>query len=191
MSVMEHMRRGYRGGLTTMNTRSHRLCLWLFMAVVLAHWAEHLVQAVQIYVLAWPLPEARGLLGVPFPWLVTSEWMHYGYALVMLAGLMALLPGFTGRSRVWWQISLGIQVWHHLEHLLLLVQALAGANLAGRPAPTSLIQFLIPRVELHLLYNALVFAPMVVAVYLHARPGPDERDDMVCTCADVPAGAAR
>lgn len=171
-------------GVHTLNSRRHRLALWAFMVVVLAHWAEHVVQAVQIYVLDWPIPEARGVLGIPFPWLVTSEWMHYGYALVMLIGLFLLRPGFTGRSRSWWTAALLIQVWHHLEHLLLLVQALAGAHLAGREAPTSLIQLLIPRVELHLLYNALVFAPMVVAMYVHTHPGEDEAATMVCTCAE-------
>ena len=31
-----------------------------FMAIVLAHWAEHLTQAWQVYVLHWPRPEAGG-----------------------------------------------------------------------------------------------------------------------------------
>ncbi len=196
MTVQERVARGYRRGLDSVNTERHRTCLWLFMVVVVAHWAEHLVQAVQVYVLDWPLEEARGVLGIPFPWLVTSEWMHYGYALVMLVGLILLLPGFTGRSRTWWGISLGIQVWHHFEHLLLLVQALAGANIAGREAPTSLLQLVAPRLELHLFYNAVVFAPMVVAMYLHTRPSPAERARMVCSCArdsgaDDPEGSLR
>ncbi|RKS08162.1 hypothetical protein DFP74_3856 [Nocardiopsis sp. Huas11] len=171
-------------GIHSINARRHRPALWAFMVVVLAHWAEHVVQAIQIYVLDWPIPEARGVLGIPFPWLVTSEWMHYGYALVMLVGLILLRPGFTGRSRAWWTAALIIQVWHHLEHLLLLIQAIAGSNLAGREAPTSLIQLLIPRVELHLLYNALVFAPMVVAMYVHTHPRDDEAATMVCSCAE-------
>ncbi|MFI6094778.1 hypothetical protein ACIA8G_04450 [Lentzea sp. NPDC051213] len=139
------------------------------MVVVIAHWAEHLAQAFQIYVLGWPAHHARGALGVPFPWLVHSEWLHYGYALVMLAGLIALRPGMVGRARTWWTIALWIQVWHHCEHLLLLIQALTGENLGGRPAPTSIVQLLVPRVELHLFYNAIVFAPMVVAMILRAR----------------------
>ncbi|MGN9837146.1 hypothetical protein ACTMTI_03370 [Nonomuraea sp. H19] len=176
-----------RRWLSELNTRHHKAALTAYLVVVLAHWAEHLAQAVQIYVLGWPLREARGVLGVPFPWLVTSEWMHYGYALLMLAGLLMLRPGFSGRSRVWWNISLGIQVWHHLEHLLLLLQALTGNNLLGRPVPTSLIQLLVPRVELHLFYNAIVFAPMVVAMLLHRRPRPGERSAMRCACAAAPA----
>lgn len=174
----------WRSGMEHLNTRGHRLALWIFMVIVLAHWAEHVAQAVQIYVMDWPVPEARGVLGIPFPWLVTSEWLHYGYALIMLIGIAVLASGFTGRSRTWWRISLGIQLWHHLEHLLLLLQALSGVNLAGNDAPTSLLQLLIPRVELHLFYNAAVFAPMVVAMYLHARPDEAERRAMRCSCAD-------
>ncbi|MGW3350171.1 hypothetical protein ACWDA3_43305 [Nonomuraea rubra] len=170
-----------------LNARHHKAALGAFMVVVVAHWGEHIAQAVQVYALGWPLKEARGLLGVPFPWLVSSEWMHYGYALIMLIGLILLRGGFVGRSRTWWNVSLGIQVWHHLEHLLLLVQALAGANLLGRPAPTSLIQLLVPRMELHLFYNALVFAPMVVAVLLHRRPRVSEGAGMRCTCAVAPS----
>ncbi|MBG0829080.1 hypothetical protein HS041_15010 [Planomonospora sp. ID67723] len=172
-----------RGWLPTLNTRHHKTALGVYFVVVLAHWAEHLAQAVQIYVLGWRVPEARGVLGIPFPWLVTSEWMHYGYALVMLVGLIILRPAFTGRSRTWWNISLGIQIWHHVEHLLLLIQALSGSNLLGRPVPTSVVQLIMPRVELHLLYNALVFAPMVVAMLLHRRPRPAERSRMQCSCA--------
>ncbi|MFV2194669.1 hypothetical protein [Nocardiopsis sp. LOL_012] len=172
-----------RRAVAPLNARWHRISLRVFMVIVLAHWAEHIVQAVQIYVLAWPIPEARGLLGVPFPWLVTSEWLHYGYALIMLTGLILLLPGFGGRSRFWWQMSLLIQVWHHFEHLLLLVQTFSGAYIGGAAAPTSLVQLVIPRVELHLLYNTLVFIPMVVAMVRHTWPTERELEEMDCDCA--------
>ncbi|MDP4502112.1 hypothetical protein [Nonomuraea turcica] len=168
---------------STLNGRHHKSALTIFMVIVVAHWAEHVTQAVQVYAWGWPLSEARGVLGMPFPWLVTSEWMHYGYALLMLVGLIMLRKGFTGRSRTWWNISLGIQVWHHLEHLLLLVQKLSGVYLAGRPVPTSVLQLVLPRMELHLFYNALVFAPMVVAMLLHRHPTPAERSGASCTCA--------
>src|SRR5690606_15814894 len=141
------------GWLPRLNADYHKPALAVYLFIVVAHWAEHVAQAIQVYVLGWPLPEALGVLGIPFPWLVTSEWMHYGYALLMLVGLLMLRRGFTGRARTWWNISLAIQVWHHLEHLILLVQALAGTNLLGRPAPVSLIQLLVPRMELHLFYN--------------------------------------
>lgn len=168
---------------STLNERHHKTALGLFLVIVIAHWAEHVAQAIQIYALGWPIPEARGVLGLSFPWLVTSEWMHYGYALIMLVGLILLQPGFTGRSRTWWNIALGIQFWHHIEHLLLLIQALSGTHLAGRAVPTSVVQLVLPRVELHLFYNAVVFAPMVVAMLLHRRPPEAERTVMRCNCA--------
>lgn len=166
---------------STLNGRHHKAALTAFMVIVVGHWAEHLVQAVQVYVWGWPLSEARGVLGMPFPWLVTSEWMHYGYALLMLVGLILLRKGFTGSSRTWWNISLGIQVWHHMEHLLLLAQKISGVYLAGRPVPTSVLQLVYPRMELHLFYNAVVFAPMVVAMLLHRRAS--EHFGATCTCA--------
>jgi hypothetical protein len=154
--------------------------------IVLAHWAEHVVQAIQIWVLGWPVPEARGVLGVWFPWLVTSEALHYGYAVVMLIGLIILRPGFTGQARTWWTVALGIQVWHHFEHLLLLGQHVLGKNLAGRPVPTSVLQLEFPRVQLHLFYNAVVFVPMVVAMVLHRRPAAAGEVPAACTCATEP-----
>jgi hypothetical protein len=149
--------------------RRHRRALIIFMMVVLAHWAEHLAQAFQIYVLGWPAHHAGGVLGLALPVLVHSEWLHYGYALVMLAGLILLRHGFRGRSRTWWTVALWIQVWHHCEHLLLLVQAMTGSYLGGGKAPTSILQLIVPRVELHLFYNAIVFVPMVVAMVMHLR----------------------
>ncbi|CCH30579.1 hypothetical protein ABZ816_39820 [Actinosynnema sp. NPDC047251] len=186
--VRSHAVGGTTGLLDGLNTRWHKAALYSFMFVVIAHWAEHIAQAVQIYVLGWPAPQSRGVLGIPFPWLISSEVLHYGFALVMLVGLFALRKGFTGRSRTWWGVALGLQFWHHIEHLLLIVQSSTGANLLGRPVPTSVIQLIVPRVELHLFYNFVVFVPMVVAMVMHLRPTPAEREQMRCTCA-VPTAA--
>jgi hypothetical protein len=167
-----------------LNTDRHELALQVFMVVVLAHWAEHLLQAFQIYVLNWPVPEARGLIGYFYPWVIKSETLHYGYALIMLIGLWLLRPGFTGvEDRRWWTIALWIQFFHHFEHLLLIGQFVTGHNIAGRPVPTSLIQLWVPRVELHLFYNTIVFVPMVVAMYFHMFPRGSETSRMKCTCA--------
>lgn len=169
--------------LERINGPRHETALQVFMAIVLAHWAEHLLQAFQIYALGWRVPEARGALGHFFPSLVSSEVLHYGYALVMLAGLWLLRPGFTGiRDRRWWTIALAIQFFHHIEHFLLQGQYLLGQNLFNRPVPTSLLQLWVPRVELHLFYNTVVFIPMVVAMYFHMFP-PAETGRATCTCA--------
>lgn len=50
--------------------------LQVFVAIVLAHWVEHLGQAFEIYVLGMKVPEARGGLGLIWPWLVSSEAIH-------------------------------------------------------------------------------------------------------------------
>jgi hypothetical protein len=171
--------------MVALNHRLHRTALNAFMVVVLAHWAEHIAQAYQIWVLGWPRPKANGLLGLAFPWLVTSEWMHYGYALLMLIGLALLRPGFVGRARTWWTVALAIQFWHHIEHLLLLVQAQTGHPWFGRAVPTSLLQLIYPRVELHLFYNSIVFLPMIIAVYYHLRPSHAELGRMHCSCVPV------
>lgn len=172
------------GFLSKLNTVWHKRALQFFLFIVLAHWAEHLAQAVQIYVLKWPRPEAGGVLGLFFPWLVASEVLHYGYALVMLVGLFALRTGFTGSSRRWWNIALAIQFWHHIEHFVLQWQAITHHYWLGSPVPVSFLQMLFPksRVEIHLFYNAVVFIPMMVAMYYHAFPPVGEKH-AACSCA--------
>lgn len=166
-----------------LNTKYHKAALYAFTFIVIAHWVEHLTQAWQIYVLDWPRPQAGGAIGLAFPWLVTSEWLHYGFAVFMLIGFVLLRHGFVGRARSWWNAAMWIQVWHHFEHLLLLLQAISGSHLLGKPQVTSIAQLVFPRVELHLFYNAIVFAPMVVAMVQHMRPQPHEREQMRCGCA--------
>ncbi|MGH8840427.1 MAG: hypothetical protein ACRDVO_14415 [Jiangellaceae bacterium] len=168
---------------TFVNTEGHRTALNVFLVIVLAHWAEHIAQAIQIWVLGWPVPEARGVLGTWFPWLVTSEALHYAYAVIMLVGFILLRPGFSGQARTWWTIALGIQVWHHIEHLILLVQAQTGLYLLGNAVPTSVVQLVVPRVELHLFYNTVVFIPMIVAMVLHRRSSGAALATPTCSCA--------
>ena len=176
---------GPRVGLIEhLNTDRHELALRVFLVIVLAHWAEHLLQGFQIYVLGWPVPEARGALGLFFPWLIKSETLHYGYALVMLLGLWMLRTGFTGKvDRFWWMTAFWIQFFHHIEHGILQLQAIAGQNLFDRPVPTSLVQLWVPRVELHFFYNTIVFIPMVIAMYYHLFPPAQEETKPRCSCA--------
>jgi hypothetical protein len=152
-----------------LNSVWHRRALNLFMVIVLAHWAEHLAQAYQIYVLGWPRPKAGGVLRLFYPWLVSSELLHYGYAIVMLIGLWTLRRGFSGTSRKWWTIALVIQFWHHIEHAVLQWQALTHHYWLGSPVPVSFLQMLLPkfRVEIHLFYNTVVFIPMMIGMYYH------------------------
>ena len=172
------------GFFDKLNSVWHKRALQGFMVIVLAHWAEHLAQATQIFILGWPRPQAGGVLGLFFPWLVSSEVLHYGYALIMLIGIWTLRKGFTGTSKKWWTISLGIQFWHHIEHFVLQWQAISHHYWFGSPVPVSFLQMLFPksRVEIHLFYNAVVFVPMVIAMYYHMFP-PQGEVQAQCTCA--------
>ena len=168
--------------LEKLNSSLHEKALWLYMVIVLGHWLEHITQAFQIWVMGWPRPSSLGALGLFLPGLVESEVMHFTYALLMLGGLLIFRPGFLGRSRLWWTISLGIQGWHFIEHSILQGQALLGKFLFAADIPMSVVQFWIPRVELHLIYNAAVFIPMVVAMYYHLYPPAGEAHPP-CSCA--------
>jgi hypothetical protein len=165
-----------------LNSRWHERALQIFMGVVLLHWAEHLFQAYQIYVMHWPRPMANGLVGLWYPWLIKSEVLHYFYALFMLAGIWVLRKGFTGTARKWWTVALVIQFWHHIEHFLLIYQATTHHNFWGKPVPCSVLQLFFPRVELHLFYNTIVFIPMVIGMYYHIFPPVGEEGQAVCSC---------
>jgi len=106
-----------------LNTRWHKGALYFFGLVVAWHWLEHIVQMWQIWGEHKPKPKSLGLVGEWYPWLIKTEWLHYGFALFMLIGLAVLLPGFSGRARTFWLVALGIQVWHFIEHQILAYQA--------------------------------------------------------------------
>ena len=149
-----------------LNPRTVNAKLRIFTAVVVAHWAEHLFQVYQVYVLGWTPHMAGGLLGLVFPWLVHSELLHFSYAVLMMVGFLWLRsdmsrPGAAG----WWKTATLIQTWHLVEHTLLQVQALTHPFF-GKDVPTSIVQLWFPRVELHLFYNTIVTVPMVIALWL-------------------------
>lgn len=176
------LRGGTQTWLVSLNGRWHRGALLAFLGVVLAHWAEHVFQAYQVYVLKMAPSHAMGAVGMVYPWLVRSELLHFGYAVVMFVGLHLLRSAFVGRGARWWRIALWIQAWHLVEHTLLLVQASLGHPFWGRLVPTSVLQLLFPRLELHLFYNTVVFIPMVIGMLYHRRPTVAECDAMTCTC---------
>lgn len=181
---------GWPRFMSDLNSRLHEPALIGFMIIVFAHLAEHVVQAVQIFSLGMARPDSRGILGQFWPWLVKSEALHYGYALIMLVGLFILLPGFVGRARWWWTAALVIQFWHHIEHALLQGQAIMGRNIMGSPIPLSVAQIWVPRVELHLFYNTIVLVPMLIAMYFHMFPSKLEAAEMTCSCVKRVSPAA-
>jgi len=103
-----------------------------------------------------------------FPSMVRSEVLEYAYALLVLVGISMLRPAFSGAARQWWLLALGLQLWHYCEHFLVVMQVGTGWRLAGEPMPTSILQLLAPRVDMHEFYNAIVTIPMVVAIILRA-----------------------
>lgn len=153
--------------------------IW-FNIIVIFHLLEHIAQAVQLWAMGWNRPDCLGLLGLVFPWLMRSEGLHYAYAAFMLWGLYwfksaAVFP------YIWlWTLALHLQFWHHLEHFLLLLQASFHRNIAFFAAPVSFVQLIaqsisnqpwngqpiLPRLELHLVWNLIVFVPMVLSLFL-------------------------
>lgn len=134
--------------------------IWVFVALLAGHWLEHLFQAWQVYVMHMPRHCALGLLGMRYPWLVRTESLHFGFAVLTTFGIASLWSTFS-ESR-WWKAAYAISIWHLFEHTLLFFQAQLGV-----PQPTSVIQFLVPRIELHLFYNTLVTIPIIVAMVLY------------------------
>lgn len=149
----------------------HRQMLTLYLIAIVFHAFEHVLQIYQLLVLQWARPDSGGLLGLWAPELLRSELLHFGYNLFQLVGLVVLLRGFTGLAQRWWITALIIQTWHFIEHAVMLAQAHSGMYLFDASKPTSLLEVLLPRIELHFLYNALVFVPTVVAVILYWRTG--------------------
>jgi hypothetical protein len=157
---------------------NHSRVLWLYLVIVVVHWLEHLCQMYQIYVLGWMPKAAGGVLGLWWPWLVSSELLHVGYNALLWGGLLLLRPGFQGHSRGWWNAALGLQSFHFFEHVLLLGQWLLGMYLFGAAEPISIGQLWVRRPELHFMYNLVVFVPTAIAVWYYwqdGRPGRGQR----------------
>ncbi len=165
-----------------LNSTWHFRALVVYMAIVVAHWVEHLTQVVQVFILKMPRPEAGGFLGYIFPDVNKNEILHWAYAVVMFIGLLLLQPGFLSRSRMWWNVAIGVMTWHFLEHSFLLFQHWSGWHFLGRPVPTSIIQAFFPRLELHLIYNMIVLLPILAALSLHWLGPKQAGPQGVCDC---------
>ncbi|HAX77574.1 MAG TPA: hypothetical protein DCY88_17485 [Cyanobacteria bacterium UBA11372] len=173
-----------RSLIHTLNGRWHKLAMQIFMIVIISHLLEHIAQVFQLWVLGWKRPDCMGLLGLVYPWMMKTEWLHYGHALFMLVGLALLRPSIVGQARIWWDTAFVIQFWHHIEHALLLGQSLIHHNFNDFAAPVSIAQLVaqqlsgqppvgqpwLPRIELHLFYNLIVLIPMLIALYYHRFP---------------------
>lgn len=145
----------------------HAAKVWLYMVIVFGHFSEHAIQIYQIYGMGWIPSEAGGILGLWFPGLAEAEVLHFAYNSFQLAGLLLLLAGITGYARGWWKVAIVAQSWHFFEHLLLQVQWLTGIYLFGASQQMGIGQLVLPRAELHFLYNLIVFVPTIIATMLY------------------------
>jgi len=146
------------------------LALFAYLGIVAGHFAEHLIQFYQIYVLHMHPKLAGGILGLYYPQLAQNEVLHIAYNSAQLTGLLLLLPVFLklgGKAKLWWKIAIVAQSWHFFEHVLLQVQYLTGQYLFGATHQTSLLEFVFPRVQLHFSYNVLALTPTVIAVFYY------------------------
>jgi hypothetical protein len=176
-------------------SKRNKWIIGIFTALMIGHWLEHIFQAYQVYAMHMPRACALGMLGMKYPWLVRTESLHFGFALFTTLGLIMLWRVFvTGKvapdsvyclstferqwgftSRPWWITAFFISVWHLFEHSLLFYQAIAHHNFWGSPVPISVIQLIVPRIELHLFYNSLVTFFIAIAmekmwVMMHTPP---------------------
>ena len=150
--------------------KQHRTYLNYFLIIIYSHLFEHVAQMIQLYLLHWERPRCLGLLGLFWPSLIHSEYLHYGHALFMLVGIYYLTKYMYNRHSLWWmELTLILAFYHHFEHLLLLIQSTSQVNFFGKSIPTSIGQLWFPRIELHFFYNFLVGIPMMIALHLNRK----------------------
>jgi hypothetical protein len=157
---------------------------YFMTAVVLiqgGHVVEHVIQLVQVFVLAVPEEEALGLLGYVVQFNGTEEWLHLGYNSFYLLALYALiLPlwRITPAVLSWWGFafyigaSVWIETWHIVEHGVIIANVIANQ---GCPCPgIGDVALGLSDTILHFVYNAIAYAGLVYAylVVLRARAVP-------------------
>lgn len=148
-----------------------KLGMKIFMALIALHWVEHLFQAYQVYVMHMNRACALGFLGMRYPWLIRTEILHFGFAMLTMLGMFYVgRKYFASDDAVKaWAIGFIWSIWHMIEHTLLFFQSVSGHYLFGHSAPTSIIQLLIPRIELHLFYNSIITYYIVKALFHEYR----------------------
>jgi len=138
----------------------------IFGAIMIAHWLEHLYQAYQVYVLHMDRMCALGMLGMKYPWLIRTESLHFGFAwLTVIMFYVAGVRYFSNTLAIKFWVAGWIAAFFHLvEHSLLFAQAVSHHYLFGATQPTSLLQLLVPRIELHLFYNTIITILMILSL---------------------------
>lgn len=131
----------------------------LFNAIVISHFFEHVAQMLQLYVLHWQRKDSLGFLGLVYPEMVRSEWLHYSHALFMLIGLAMLC-----KVNRWLFLAFTLAFLHHIEHFCLLYQAITKLYWFNTVKPMTYVEHWLPRIELHFSYNLIVLVPMVIGL---------------------------
>jgi len=154
-------------------TREHFGWLALFYGLSVlqgAHMVEHIVQMVQIHVLHWTGPAARGVFGV-----LDIEWVHFVWNTLVFVALALLAWRFRRNPLLW--VTLAISVWHQVEHSYILSVYLrtgasgtpgllgAGGKIAGGLP--------LKRPDLHFFYNLAETSVLFGAFGLQLRRASD------------------
>jgi hypothetical protein len=149
--------------------------LALFYVLVVTqtgHLFEHVAQVTQIHVFHLAGASARGIFGT-----LDLEWVHFIWNSWVLLAVLLLLPRF--RTNPWLWATLGLSVWHEIEHLVVFFVylttgksgtpgLLARGGLIGGGLP-------IPRPDLHFFYNLVETVPLVIGLVWQLHRAYDEQ----------------
>src|SRR5215467_5267588 len=143
--------------------RRYRWFALFFVLVVTqgGHLLEHCFQMIQIHLLGLPAAQANGLISIfntEVSHLVWNTWV-----LALVGALIFLFP-----RNHWLKVVVVVSVWHTIEHVYLLSEALKTgiSGLPGLLGQGGLIGGLpLSRPDLHFLYNFLEEALLLVAYF--------------------------
>jgi hypothetical protein len=134
---------------------------YVLVVTQIGHLFEHVAQVTQIHVFHLAGASARGIFGT-----LDLEWVHFIWNTWVLVAVLLLLPRF--RKNPWLWATLGLSIWHEIEHLVVFSVYLTTGQ-AGTPgllARGGLIGggLPIPRPDLHFFYNLIETVPLVIGL---------------------------
>jgi hypothetical protein len=132
---------------------------YVLVVTQIGHLFEHVAQVTQIHVFHLAGANARGIFGT-----LDLEWVHFIWNTWVLVAVLLLLPRF--RKNPWLWATLGLSIWHEIEHLVVFYVYLTTGQ-AGTPgllARGGLIGGGLPisRPDLHFFYNLVETVPLVI-----------------------------
>ena len=149
--------------------------LALFYVLVVTqtgHFFEHVAQVTQIHIFHLAGASARGIFGT-----LDIEWVHFIWNSWVLVAVLLLLPRF--RKNPWLWVTLGLSVWHEIEHLVVFYVYLT----TGQPGTPGLLArggligggLPIQRPDLHFFYNLIETVPLVIGFVWQLHRAYDEQ----------------